>query len=186
MKSIIVDMDDVITCGNFTRILEEYLGYKPDYKNLKGDYLQELLGNRKEAFFKKFKNMNLYEKAKLEPNCYEVLKKLSKHFKIYIYSDYIWKEIVESAGNNLKNKYDFLYKKLDFIEPKNYIFAFDRSMIKGDIKIDDKIENIMDAKVKLLFTSYHNKDITEDELKEKNIIRVNNWKDVYEVLKNEF
>ena len=28
MKTIMVDMDDVITIGNFQRILEEYLGYK--------------------------------------------------------------------------------------------------------------------------------------------------------------
>lgn len=186
MKSIMIDMDNVITEGNFSRILEEYLGYKPDYKSLKGYYLQELLGDKKDDFFNKFKDINLYKKAKLLPNCYDVLKKLNKHYKIYICTDYIWKEIVEYAGNNLKNKYNFLYKKLNFIEPKNYIFAFDKSVIKCDIKIDDKIENIMDADIKILYTAYHNKNISEEELKEKNIIRVNNWKDVYEVLKNEF
>lgn len=28
MKTIMVDMDDVLTYGNFSKILEDYLGYK--------------------------------------------------------------------------------------------------------------------------------------------------------------
>jgi len=32
MKTIMVDMDDVITCENFTKILEDYLGCAPIIK----------------------------------------------------------------------------------------------------------------------------------------------------------
>lgn len=184
MKTIMVDMDDVLTYGNFSKILEDYLGYKPDYENFKSFYLQDILGDKKEDFFSKFKDMNMYEEAELLPDCYDILKELSKHYKIYICTDYIWREIVEYAGRNLKNKYEFLYKKLDFIDPKNYIFAYDKSVINCDIKIDDKPEHILNADVKLLFTAWHNKDLTEKELKEKGIIRVNNWKEIKEILLN--
>ena len=37
-----------------------------------------------------------------------------------------------------------------------------------------KMINIKGASVKLLFTAWHNKNISDSELKEKNIIKVNN------------
>ncbi len=128
--------------------------------------------------------MDMYENVTLLPDCYEILKELSKYYKIYICTDYIWREIIEYAGNNLKNKYNFLYNKLDFIEPKNFIFVGDKSVVNCDIKIDDKVNNIEGAKTKLLFTAWHNKDLTDDELKKQNIIRVNNWKEIATILLN--
>lgn len=182
MKSIMVDMDDVITYGNFSKILEDYLGYKPDYDSIKSYYIQDILGDKKEDFFKYFKDIDMYANATLLPDCYDVLKELSKSYKIYICTDYIWREIVEYAGNNLRNKYKFLYEKLDFIEPKNFIFAADKSVINCDIKIDDKVSNIEGAKVKLLYTAWHNKDLTDEELNKQNIIRVNNCKEIRGIL----
>ena len=76
------------------------------------------------------------------------------NYKIYICTDYIWREIIEFAGNSLKNKYNFLYKNLDFIEPQNYIFTADKSNVNCDIKIDDKLNNIEGAETKLLFTAW--------------------------------
>ena len=128
--------------------------------------------------------MDMYENAVLLPDCYDVLKELSKHYKIYICTDYIWREIIEYAGNNLKNKYNFLYEKLDFISPNNFIFTADKTIVNCDIKIDDKINNIEGAETKLLFTAWHNKDLSDKELKEQGIIRVNNWKEIIEVLEN--
>lgn len=182
MKTIMVDMDDVLTNGNFSKILENYLGYKPEYDNIKNYYIQDILGEKKDDFFNKFKDMNLYENAALFQDCYDVLKHLSEKYKIYICTDYIWREIIEYAGNNLKNKYNFLYKVLDFIPPQNYIFTADKSIINCDIKIDDKIKNIEGAKTKLLFTAWHNKELSDEELKLENIIRVNNWKEIEEIL----
>lgn len=182
MKTIMVDMDDVITYGNFSKILEDYLGYKPDLSNYKSYYLQDILGERKTDFFDKFKDINMYENATLLPDCYETLKELNKYYKIYICTDYIWREIIEYAGNNLKNKYNFLYEKLDFINPRNFIFTADKSVINCDIKIDDKIENIENANTKILFTAWHNKEISNEELEKNNIIRVNNWKEIRNIL----
>ena len=182
MKTIMVDMDDVLTYGNFSEILENYLGYIPDYDNIKNYYIQDILGEKKNDFFNKFKDMNIYDNATLLPNCYDVLKELSRYYKIYICTDYIWQEIIAYAGNNLKNKYDFLYQQLDFISPKNFIFTADKSIINCDIKIDDKISNIEGAKIKLLFTAWHNKEVTKEELDKQNIIRVNNWEDIKKIL----
>lgn len=182
MKSIMVDMDDVMTYGNFSNMVEDYLGYVPDYASVKGYYMQEVLGNKKDDFFNKFKDMNMYANATLLPDCYEVLKKLNDKYKIYIVTDYIWPEIVEFAGNNLRNKYNFLYKKLDFIPPQNYIFTSDKSIIKCDIKIDDRVKHILGAPTMLLFDAYHNREISKEELDKQNIIRVHSWKEIGELL----
>ena len=182
MQTIMVDMDEVMTLNNFTKILEDYLGYKIDRNNIKGYYLQDLLEDKKDDFFSKFKDMNMYADAKLIDGCYDTLKKLSNQYKIYICTDYIWREIVEYAGNNLKNKYDFLYKELDFLDPRNFIFTADKTVVNCDIKIDDRIENLVGAKTKLLFTAYHNKKLDEKFLSDQNIIRVNNWKEVEKIL----
>lgn len=183
-KSIMVDMDDVLTYGNFSKMVDDYLGYRPDYENHKSYFIQDLLGDKKDDFFSKFKDMNMYEDAVLLPDCYDVLKKLNEKYDIYICTDYIWPEIVEYAGNNLRNKYNFLYEKLDFINPRNYIFACDKYIVKCDIKIDDKINNIDGDNMKLLFTAWHNESISESELAKQNIIRVNNWKEIGELLLN--
>lgn len=185
MQTIMVDMDNVITQGSFSTILEDYLGYKPDYSAVKGYYVQDILGDKKEDFFKYFVTRNLYENATLLPDCYNVLKKLNNYYKIYICTDYIWREVISYAGDNLKNKYEFLYKELDFIDPQNFIFVCDKSIINCDIKIDDRPHNLKGAKKKILFTAYHNKEMKERELKKDNLIRANNWLDIENILLND-
>lgn len=181
MKTIMVDMDDVLTDTLFGKILEDFLGYKPDFSKT-GYYTQNVLGDKKDEFFDKFKDMDMYGDVPLIDDVYKVLKKLSTKYEIYIVTDYIWMEIIEYAGNNLRNKYNYLYKKLDFISPRNFIFACNKSLINCDIKIDDKMNNLENAKIKLLYTAYHNKGINDNELKDKGITRVNNWKEIENIL----
>ena len=38
------------------------------------------------------------------------------------------------------------------------------------------------AETKMLFTAYHNKTITDEELKQNGVIRVNGWKDIEKIL----
>jgi len=182
MKTIMIDMDDVITCDNFIKIVSDYLGYEVKYDDIKTYYIQDVLGEKKKEFFEKFKDMNLYEKAELEPGCYEVIKALSEKYEVYICTDYLWREIIEFSGNTLKNKYEFLYKIFDFLNPRNFIFTGDKSIINCDIKIDDKIDNLKGAKLKLLYTAYHNKCYDEEMLKEEKICRINNWDEIKNIL----
>ena len=51
-----------------------------------------------------------------------------------------------------------------------------------DVRIDDRLNNLAGADVKLLFSAWHNKNYSDTELKENNVIRVNNWKDVEKIL----
>ena len=48
--------------------------------------------------------------------------------------------------------------------------------------IDDRISNLEGARTKLLFTAYHNKNISNTDLSQDGIIRVNNWYDIENIL----
>lgn len=69
MKTIIVGMDDILTYGNFSKIL----------------------GEKKDDFFSKFKDTDMYASATLLPDCYEVLKELINTIK-FIYAQIIFGE----------------------------------------------------------------------------------------------
>ena len=53
-----------------------------------------------------------------------------------------------------------------------------------DIRIDDKLDNLNGAEIKLMFTAWHNRDMDDDYLKNNNVIRVNNWCDIEKILLN--
>lgn len=184
-KSFIIDMDDVITkSSGFVKQMEKFLGNKIDISKAKSFYLQDFLGDRKEEFFENFDKINIYEEAELMPHCYEVMKKLfdSGKYDMRICTAYIWPEAIKMAGVNLKNKYEYLLNALDFFPPQNYIFTDEKSIIYGDIKIDDRLNNLKNTSMGLLFDSYHNKDYTDDFLKEKGIIRIYDWNELENIL----
>ena len=68
---------------------------------------------------------------------------------------------------------------IDKTESSNIIiFMTDKTKIRYDIGIDDRLSNLENCDKKLLFTEFRNKKLTDKELKEKGVIRVNNWLDV--------
>ena len=101
-----------------------------------------------------------------------------EYYDIYIGTAYIYREIPYDCGHILKQKYDYLIDKLPFIHPNKYIFTTDKSILNFPIKIDDRIDNLSGADLKLLFSAFHNEDLSDDYLKECNVERMNGWKDV--------
>lgn len=183
MKTIMVDMDNVITDGVFKKYIEEFYDIHFELDDMtEYAYVQEMTKTKTKEFWDYVENKDFYDDAPLLDGCYEVLKKLNTKYDVYIVTSYLWNETIDISGKNLANKYYYLIKKLPFIKPEKYIFTTNKSVMNFDIRIDDRINNLNGATTKLLYTAWHNKDINDDELKEKNIIRVNNWKDIEKVL----
>ena len=181
-KSIMIDMDEVIVIGRFSEFLIEFLG-EVDFNQLHSQYRQDLIKGREEEFKQIYQYKNLYKNDNGDyieplPNCVEVMQDLNKNYDVYIVTTYIWKENVIDASTNLKNKFEYLHYWLPFIDTNNFIFMTDKTKIRYDIGIDDRISNLENCNKKLLFTEFRNKKLTNEELKEKGIIRVNNWLDV--------
>ena len=179
MKTLMIDMDDVITRGNFYKYIEEFNGKKIDMDKTTNYYIiQESIEDNKEEFWKYVENKDLYKDAPLFEDCYEVLEKLNKKYDVYIVTSYLWRESIDLSAKNLGYKYNYLKEKLPFIDQTKYIFTTNKSLLKFDIKIDDKIANLDNCKTKILYNSWHNKHEKYDE----NVIRVNNWKEIGDVL----
>lgn len=184
MKKIMVDMDDVICDGGFLSLVNQFLGTNYQIEEIKTYYIQDLIPKEKYPEWSKFFNTkNVYDYSVMLPDVYEVLQTLSKRYEIYITTAYIFRDNEEYSAKNLKNKFEYLYKNLPFISPDNYIFTTNKEIINCDIKIDDKLSNLKGkAETKLLFTAYHNKELTEQELKQNGAIRVNGWKEIEKLL----
>ena len=159
---LLVDMDDVITVDGFLNILNKYLGTSYTYDDFDSFYMQDIVPN-KEDFFKWFINENMYDYCRLNDDCYEVLKELNDNFNLFIATSYIFKEIPKDSGHILVQKFEYLKNNLPFIKPEQYVFISDKSILKAYARVDDRISNLCDGEVKILFSAYHNLSISDDE-----------------------
>ena len=185
-KTIMIDMDEVIVKGRFTEFLSQFLD-EVDFAKLNGFYRQELIKGKEEEFKKIYQFRNLYKNDDDTfipplPYCVETIKKLQKHYQIYILTAYIWKENIIDAATNLKNKYEYLRYFFPFIDPNNFIFITDKSQIKFDIGIDDRPKNLINCAQKILFTEFRNQNISEEDLQSNGIVRANDWQEVKKIL----
>ena len=181
-KTIMIDMDEVIVVGKFSEFLIEFLG-EVNFDNLKTQNRQDLLIGKEEEFKKIYKSKNLYKDINDNyirplPNCEDVIKRLNQEFEVYIVTSYIWNGDVIDAATNLKNKYDYLHYWFPFIDPNKFIFMADKTKLKFDIGIDDRVSNLKNCKQKLLFTEFRNKKIMQEELERSGVKRVNNWLEI--------
>lgn len=181
MKRIMIDLDDVITEGGFLALINEYTNKDYKKEDFKYYLMQDILPD-KEEFFKFFLTKNMYAKTELLPNVYEVIKELNDKYEVYICSAFVIPEIPNESAFTVPHKCDYLLKNLDFLNPRQFIFADNKEIINCDIKIDDKLGNLKNAETLILFQSYHNTHYSDAELKELNIVKVNNWLEIKKLL----
>ena len=184
MKKIAIDMDDVICGGGFLAIINEFLNTSYKENDIKTYYIQDIIPEEKRKEWQTyFENKNVDDYKYILPNAYDVMEKLSKKYELYIVTAYIFKDNKWKSAEHLKNKFNYLMKTFPFIKPEQYIFTSSKEIINCDVRIDDKMSNLEgNAETKLLFSAYHNKDISNKDLEKENIIRVNDWKEIEKIL----
>ena len=185
MKRLMIDMDNCITDALFIERINEFLG--TNYKlNEQSEFrLQNLLGNKVNDFWKYMENKSFYDDVKLIDGCAGAMKKLNEKYELYIITAFLYPDSKPDInGNNLKFIYEYLRKNLPFISPKQYIFIEDKEIIQSDIAIDDRLKHLKSAKTKILFDAWHNRNISDETLKEQGVIRVHTWKEIMKILDN--
>ncbi len=173
-KMLLLDVDEVVVFGGFLEAVNAFLGTSYVIDDFTTYYIDEaaIPKERMDEFNEFLKGRNLYENASLLPGAYESLKKLSQVYNIYPCSGCVNPFDLEGSGRIFKDKYEFLLKELPFIPPENYIFTNSKHIFKADVQIDDRLSNMdRDIETKILFPSYHNKEIRESELEEKGVVR---------------
>ena len=181
---ILVDIDNTCIDSNL-EIIRQYRKYTNDYKipyvekDIGWDFSPVIDSNIWDGnkITKTFSSKEFYNNVKLKNDCNYVLNKLiSLGHEVII--------VTKPSKNGLDLRIDFINKN---IPNTSVIFLmqdnFDKSIINGDIIIDDVLESHKgDRKLNLLFGNYgYNNDKQKKEWEKKNnkqLIRCKNWKEV--------
>lgn len=191
-KNLLIDVDEVIVFSGFVEAVNDFLGTDYEIDDFTNYYIDEVAipKERLDEFNEYLNSINLYEKAPLLPEAIESIKKLNEEYNIYLLTSCVNEANLDGCGRVFMDKYNFLRKNLPFINPKNFIFTGSKGLFKAYAKIDNLLSNFYsdeDIEVKILFPSYHNRNITKEELDEKGVIRAGyewrtGWKEVLEIL----
>ncbi|MGR3812384.1 5' nucleotidase, NT5C type [Jiulongibacter sp. NS-SX5] len=169
-QRLIIDMDDVMadTGGAIIDLYNKH--FKTSYQKsdlleqdiwneeLKANYVDELRSKLHEPGF--FRNLSVMTGAK------EVIKELHEKYDLFVVS------AAMEFPNSLKEKSEWLDEHFPYIHWKNRVLCGDKSIIKGDIMIDDHDKNLSVFKGQcLLFHAMHNHKLEWYQ-------RVKSWKDV--------
>lgn len=193
-KDLLLDVDEVICFSGYLEAVNDFLNTNYNIDDFDCYYIDEKVipKERFKEFNEYVSKRNLYDYTSFLPGAIETIKKLNEKYEIYICSACLNTFDLDNSGIQFKNKYDFLRKNLPFINPQKFILTSSKNMVKADIQIDDYLPNFdNDTKLKILFPSYHNKNINDEILKEKNIIRAGydwktGWQEISKILlKNE-
>lgn len=183
-KTIIIDVDS--TLANSTETIFDI--YKEERnitdKEYHRNFLWDFKGLIEEDYLNRALNLfgedKFFDRLQLYPEAYRVMEKLNRKYILKICSVH--------KDETSHKKIAWLRKQLPFIPEENIIIlsyenGFDKSMIEGDIIIDDKFSCIKgDRELKILFGDFaYNKyeNLTKEEKIEytisNNILRAENW-----------
>jgi len=167
---ILIDMDDVMADA-IARFLEWYerdFGIKILREKLHGTKLRNivppehqktvLMYPHQKGFFK---DLPLIEDSK------EIIEALNNKYEVFIVS------AAMEFKYSLYEKFEWLDEHFPFIPWKRRVFCGDKSIVNGDVLIDDHDFNLsVFAGRPIVFTAPHNVHYTEYE-------RMDKWKDAY-------
>ena len=116
---------------------------------------------------------NLWRKLIPFPDSQEYLKILNDEHEIYL--------VTSTDYRNFKVKMEWLQEYFPFIKPEQVIVAHKKQLINVDVMIDDYEQNLIGGKYEGLLLNYPwNQNFNE---KDFNIVRVNNWQEVFDEIK---
>lgn len=195
-KSLLLDVEEVIFFGGFLQAVNDFLGTNYEIDDFK-DYYIDSVAIPKEQMddFNQFvRERNMFENPVMLPHAIDVIKILMEYYEIFLCTDSINPFDVDGSARNFIDKFKALRSILPFIDPTHYIFTSNKSLFNADVQIDDRLGKMdNDVKLKILFPSYHNTEVSDSELKVIGAIRAgydwhDGWKNVGKILipDNEF
>ncbi len=183
-KKIIIDFDDTIYKSVFIGKMNDFMGTNLTVEDFDSYYMDHTIPeDKQEAFYDFLVKDDIYAGYNFFDDAVEVIKKLNDKYDVYICSGCVIYNSHKNSGWIFYYKYNCLLKYLPFIHPDRFIFTQSKDLVKADIIIDDNPIYLKEEReTKILFDSYHNRNLTNEELKKDNIIRAKNWKEIENIL----
>jgi len=166
---IFIDMDDVIADAN-ERFLEWYerdFGIRYSQKDLSGTKLHLMVPEDHQKIVKSYPHhKDFFKDLPVIQDSVEMVEKLENRYEVFIAS------AAQEFPHSLAHKNEWLDKYFPFIHWKRRIFCGDKSVLKGDVLIDDNDFNlsVFDGR-RIMFSASHNMNETKYE-------RLENWLEV--------
>ncbi len=187
-KNLLLDIDEVFCFSGFLQAINDFL--ETDYMiDDFTDYYMDKAVIPKERFdeFNNFLNgRNLYQNAQILPYATETITKLNEFYNIYPCSSCVNPFNKIGSGRLFADKYNFLISSLPFIPPENFIFTNAKHLFRASVQIDDRLSNLDESiTTQILFPSYHNKEVSNQELSKKKVIRAGyDWREGWLEIEN--
>lgn len=168
-----VDIDNCILSTTEAVLEQHYVDTdeKLTLDNIKSYYIENHVSEEyKYDFHLIFLKKEMWKRAKVIPNCVEVIKRLhNQGHKIYF--------VTSTEAKNVAKKESFLKRTFPFLDiRKRLITTHNKQMIKCDILVDDCIDNVLNADyVSILLDYPWNSTAIFDEAEYDNIYRVFDW-----------
>jgi 5'-nucleotidase len=166
---ILIDMDDVLADAvqRFLDWYERDFGIRYTKEDIKGTKLQMIVPDEHRKIVHQYPHQeDFFKDLPVIENSREMVEELHNRFEVYIAS------AAMEFPYSLHHKYEWLDKNFPFIHWKRRIFCGDKSVLKGDVLIDDHDFNLSVFSGRaIMFSSPHNLNDTRYE-------RMDNWLDV--------
>ncbi|MEN9571770.1 MAG: hypothetical protein RL172_3001 [Bacteroidota bacterium] len=169
-KRLIVDMDGVLAdvYSQFLYFKEKDTGIRLSTQELMGKSEADIFGDQWKYLYSKA----FFRDAPVIEGSQKVLEQLNKCYELFIVSS------ATEFPQSLTEKQEWLNEHFPFITWKQMVFCGIKTVIKGDIMIDDHYKNLdYFSGQTILFTQPHNYGSPE-----KQHTRVNNWSDIAALL----
>ena len=165
---ILIDMDDVIADAveRFLQWYERDYGVRYTKDDLKGTKLYMIVPEEHRKTVKEYPHRDdFFKDLPVIENSREIVEELHNRFEVYIAS------AAMEFPYSLPHKNNWLDEHFPFIHWKRRIFCGDKSVLKGDILIDDHDFNlsVFDGRA-IMFSSPHNLNDTKYQ-------RMDSWLD---------
>jgi 5'-nucleotidase len=170
MKRLIVDMDGVLAdvYQQLLHLHQKETGIQLTKTELAGRPEYEVFPQGR----RHVNSPGFFRQAPVMPGSIEALQALNKKYDLFIVS-----AAMEFPGS-LIEKYNWLAEHFPFIHWQQIVFCGSKTVVDGDIMIDDHFKNLDGFKGQtILFTQAHNEG--HDERGHK---RVYNWGDILQLL----
>ena len=141
---VLLDMDDVITncLRSAVKNYNEENGTNFNYKDCDTWNLADFLGTDRETVLKLFREEGFFENLTPKPGSVGAINKL---IKSTLYDIYIITATSDDDGSELVEKIRWFKNYIPNFDTKRIISCKDKYIIRGDVLVDDKVENLDDC-----------------------------------------